>query len=122
MPMCLIAFFLSLYGVTHIQFGNDYYTFMGQVSSTYESWAFEIPDIPKIPEIDKGDYDKGGLILAVLIKIANFFVKFVNIITTIINIITSILNIVIQVIQFILSLIYECRGFLNKFRTSIASV
>lgn len=119
LPMCIIAFFLSIIGVQQIEFGDTYYTFISSVSKTFDSWKLEIPDIPKIPLINTGDYDKSGLILAVLIKIANFFVKFVNIISTILNLVINILNIVIQLIQFILTIVYQCKDFINKFRSDL---
>lgn len=119
LPMCLIAFFLSLLGVNHISLGNDYYNFMQGVGNTFNSWKLEIPNIPKINTLDVSSYDSSGLILQVLIKIANFFVRLVNIISSILNVIIGLINIVIQLLQFILSVIYQCKDFINKFRSDL---
>lgn len=114
LPMCILAFFLSIAGVQHIQFGDSYYSFLRSVSVSFNSWKLEIPDIPSINKISIGDYDKSGLILSVLIKIANFFVSVVNSIILLINFVINILNIVVQIIQFVLTLIYRCKDFIKK--------
>lgn len=119
LPMCFIAFFLALLGVQQIEFGDTYYNFLQSVNNSFNSWKFEIPNIPSIDKIDTSSYDSKGLILQVIIKIANFFVSFINIITKIINVLSSIINIFIAVIQFILTLIYQCKDFIEQFRTNL---
>lgn len=114
LPMCILAFFLALVGVERIQFGDDYYLFLKNVSASFENWRLEIPDIPKVPLIQKQDYSSSGKILQVLISIGNFFANFLNVLIGIINIITNILNIVIQLIQFIMTCIYQCKDFINR--------
>jgi len=119
LPMMIIAFFLSLLGVTHIGFGNDYYNFLSSATKRIGEWNFQIPDIPKINKINESSYDSSGLILQVLIKIANFFVSFVNIITRILNVLIVVINVIIQMLEFIISCIIEVRNFINKFRSGV---
>lgn len=113
-PMMIIAFFLALLGVNQIEFGDDYYKFLGSVNQAYERWSLEIPDIPEITKIDETYYNSSGVILKVLIKIANAFFTFVNVISRILNVFISIFNVVLQVIQFVLTLIYQCKDFINR--------
>jgi len=114
LPMCIIAFFLALVGVQHINFDDSYYSFIRNVSLSFDRWKIEIPDIPKINDIQASSYNSNGGILEVLIRIGNFFVKFINIISTILNVIINVVNIVIQLIQFVLTVIYQCKDFINR--------
>lgn len=122
LPMAVLAFFLAIAGVEQVQLGDSYYTFIGSVGKSFEAWKLEIPDIPNIPNIPSQNYDSSGLILQVLIKIANFFVGFLNIIIYILNLVINLLNIVIQLIQFILTLIYQCKDFIDRLRPSDVSI
>ena len=114
LPMLIIAFFLSMLGVQQVTFGSDYYAFLGSVNRSFQAWSLEIPDIPKINHIDLTNYDSSGVILKVLIKIANGFFSFINVITTILNVFIGVINVVVQVIQFILTCIYQCKDFINR--------
>lgn len=112
---CLfIAFFLAILGVQRISTGDEYYYFLKTISSRYESWRIEIPNIPKIDNIAGGTYDSSGLILSVVIKIANFFVNFVNVISTILNVFIMVINIVIQLIQFICTFLFSMKDFIDR--------
>lgn len=112
--MCILAFFLATIGVTQIEFGDSYYSWLKSVQHIYDSWNFEVPNIPDVPTIPLQESDTKGVILKVLVKFVNFFVKFVNILVSIINVLVFIINIVIHVIQFIISIIISCRDFINR--------
>ena len=112
LPCMILALFLALKGVQHVDFGNTYWLFLRDVTSSYNSWKLEIPDIPKVPKIAGGTFSEKGLILAVLISIANFFVDFVNALIAVINFGNTIINICIQIIQFCFTLIYRCKDFI----------
>lgn len=116
-PCLLIALLLSLAGVHQVEFGDTYYTFLSGVTHSFDSWSFEIPNIPKIPRINDGGFDDSGLILGVLIKIGNFLVTIINAIISVLNILVTIVNVVIQIIQFCLTLIWS----LINFRDTLAN-
>lgn len=111
----IIALLLSLVGVRQVQFGETYYNFLKSVGRAYANWSFEIPKIPNITPLQEGGYDSGGFILAVIIKIANFFVTIINGLITVLNVVIIVLNVVIQLIQFCLTLIYCLLDFRNWF-------
>lgn len=119
-PCMILALFLSMAGVQQVQFGDSYYSFLKSVSVSFESWKLTIPDIPRINQIATGDYDKSGIILVVLIKIANFFVGVVNTFIVIINVIINVLNVVIQLLQFIFTFIYRCKDFIDRLRPAMS--
>lgn len=114
LPMMVIALFLASLGVHHIEFGDTYYSFIQSVGQSFNQWKLEIPDIPKIPTINRTQGDSDSNFLKALVTIANFFVVVVNAIISIVNILISIVNIVVQLIQFILTLIYQCKDFIHR--------
>lgn len=117
-PCLIIALLLAMAGVQQVQFGDDYYNFLRAVSRDFENWSVSIPSIPKIPSINSAAYDDSGLILTVLIKIANAFFTLVNVMITGLNVLITVTNVIIQLIQFCLTIIYR----LISFRDSLAGV
>lgn len=87
---CVIALFLKLNGIDHIEFDDKYYNFMSSVLQNSTFFQFEIPNIPEIPEIGNGFVDA--------------LVGFLNGITSVINILSTILNVVIKMLSFFLGM------------------
>lgn len=88
---CVIALFLKLSGVDHIEFNKDYYDFMASILQRSEKFTFAIPNIPEIPTINNGFVDA--------------IIGFVNGLASVINILSTILNVCIKILAFILGLI-----------------
>ena len=95
---CVIALFLKLNGVNHIEFNDDYYRFMSSVLQNSEFFQFEIPNIPEIPEIGNGFLDA--------------ITGFLNGLTSVINILSTLVNVVIKMLSF----------FLGMFKTIIEQI
>lgn len=87
---CVIALFLKLNGVDHIEFGDGYYRFMSNVLQNSVAFKMEIPSIPEIPAIGNGFLD--------------LLVGFINGLISIINILIIMVNVVIKLLSFILGL------------------
>lgn len=87
---CVIALWLKLNGVDHIEFGDGYYRFMSQVLQNSVAFQIEIPSIPELPPIGNGFLD--------------IMIGFVNGLISIINIIIIMFNVVIKLLSFILGL------------------
>lgn len=87
---CVIALFLKLNGVDHIEFGDGYYRFMSNVLQNSVAFKMEIPNIPEIPPIGNGFLD--------------LLVGFINGLISIINILIIMVNVVIKLLSFILGL------------------
>ena len=88
---CVIALFLKLSGVDHVEFNNDYYNFMASILQRSQKFTFAIPNIPEIPTINNGFVDA--------------LIGFVNGLSSVINIISTVLNVCIKVLAFILGLL-----------------
>lgn len=110
--LLVIAFVLSFVGVKKVEFGDDYYNFLNNLSQRYNSWQFSIPNIPKISKIDTAG---NGVFDAVSFFkwFGNVFVGLLNAMITVINVIILIFNTVIHVIQFISTLVYCVIDFKN---------
>lgn len=87
----VIALFLRLNGIEHLEFNNDYYRFMSNVLQNSEIFQMEIPEIPDIPLIGNGFLDA--------------IIGFINGLTSVINILIVMLNVVIKMLSFILGLV-----------------
>ena len=98
LPCMVIALILSFVGVTKVDFGSQYMDFMRGVSMRLDSWSFEIPRIPDIPQIDSSS---SGFLEAI-----NVIVKILNGFVTVINVLIMVVNVAIKLIQFLLTLIY----------------
>lgn len=85
---CIIALFLKLSGVNHIEFGEDYYRFMSSILQRSDKFTFAIPNIPQIPTINNGFVDA--------------LIGFVNGLASVINVVTTLFNVVLKVLAFIL--------------------
>lgn len=116
LPMCIISFFLAVVGVQHVQLGESYYSFIGNVASRFETWKLTIPDIPLIDNQNFTMGDTDSNFLKAIANILNFFVLVINGLIKIINLLISVINIVIQMIQFIFTLIYSCKDFIEQLR------
>lgn len=120
-PMCILAFFLSVVGVQQVTLGESYYQFIGNVGVRFNAWKLTIPDIPNIPSVNFSDGDRDSNFLKAIASILNFFVLIVNGLISILNIFISIINIVIQVLQFILTIIYSCKDFIEQLRNQVVA-
>lgn len=87
---CVIALFLKLNGIDHIEFDEKYYNFMSSVLQNSSMFTFEIPDIPEIPSIGNGFIDA--------------ITGFLNGLTSVINILSTLVNVVIKVLSFFLGM------------------
>lgn len=87
----IIAFLLSLQGVTYIDTGVEFYSFIRSFCNNFEMIKYEIPSFTRIPTINNSFID-------VLINFANMFINIGNFLIIIINTI-------IYVVDFILAII-----------------
>lgn len=95
--LCLfIAIPLALLGITHVELGQPFMTFLRNCNIELNQYKVVIPNIPDIPSPP----NPSGWLL-----ILNAFVAFANFFVRIINVFTSILSTVIQLFQFIFILI-----------------
>lgn len=88
---CVLALFLKLNGIDHIDFNDDYYCFMLNVLQNSSIFKFEIPQIPEIPQIGNNFLD--------------FVIGFLNGLSAVINILSSIVNVLIKLVTFLLGLL-----------------
>lgn len=88
---CVIALFLKLSGVNHVEFNKDYYNFMVSILQRSEKFTFAIPNIPEIPTIGNG--------------FADVLIGFVNGLSSVINVLSTIFNVSVKVLSFILGLL-----------------
>lgn len=98
LPCMIIALVLSFVGISKVEFGTQYMDFMRGVSMRLDSWSFQIPRIPDIPQIDSSS---GGFLDAI-----NVIVKILNGFVTVINVLILIVNVVIKLVQFLLTIVY----------------
>lgn len=112
--MLFFAFFLAIVGVSHISTGEDYYTFLGSVSSRFENWRIEIPQIPSIPRMEQRDSRSGDNIFAAFRAFVNFFVVVVNALISILNILILIINTLIQLIQFVTTFLFSMKDLISR--------
>lgn len=85
---CVLALFLKLNGIDHVEFTDDYYKFMSSVIQNSAKFTMEIPNIPPIPELGNGFLD--------------LLAGFINGLIGIINILSMMINVVIKMLGFIL--------------------
>lgn len=121
---CFIAFFLAMFGVTHIVTGSSYYTYLGTVSRRFESWRIVIPNIPKVPSLNVGSasQDSANNILQVLKNILNFFKLFVNVYITFLNALISVINLLILVFNYIIAILQFICTYLFSIKDLIDSL
>lgn len=121
LPMLILSFFLAFAGIKHIEFGNSYYTFMQNVSNSYNSWSLTIPDIPKINKFTILDTDLSfwEQIFEMFKMVANFFIILINIIISVVNFLSGVVNVVVNVLQFIFTLIYQCKDFIGGLSSNV---
>ena len=98
---CVIALFLKLSGVDHVEFNEDYYRFMASILQRSEKFTFAIPNIPQIPTINNGFVDA--------------LIGFVNGLASVINVISTILNVCLKVLAFIIGLLEAAIDGLKQF-------
>lgn len=109
----VIAFLLSLFGVTSIGTGEKWNVFLRSFSTAFNSWSFKIPSIPKVKNISKPSGQVVEIITA-LIWIVNMFIALLNGIITMINVLVMVMNFVISIFQFVLTFIYCIKDFFNS--------
>lgn len=120
--LLFFSFFLAIVGVTHISTGEEYYSFLGSISSRFETWKIEIPQIPSIPKMEQRDSSSGDNIFAAFRAFVNFFVIVINALIAILNIIILVVNIIIQLIQFITTFLFSMKDLISRLveRNSVA--
>lgn len=121
LPMLILAFFLAFAGVKKIEFGNSYYTFIKNVSDSYDSWSLTIPDIPKISKFELLDTDLSfwERLFEMFKMVANFFITLINIIISVVNFLAGVVNVIINVLQFIFTLLYQCKDFIGDLSSNV---
>lgn len=112
----IIAFFLSIVGITHVSTGSEYYSFLKSVNSVYESWSVEIPNIPKVNSWNNSSADSGKNIFEAFRNFVNALIKFINLVITLVNFVIMLVNIVIGLVQIILSTIWCLKDFIIRLR------
>lgn len=109
----LIALVLYLAGVREpIQLDNTYYSFMQRVNISFNQIKFNIPDIPRIPQLS----NVGGFW-----EIVKVCINFFNGIITVLNIVILILNKIIELLTFAIMIVKEIITFKDSV-TAVAQV
>lgn len=95
--ICLMfAISLSMFGVTHVELGAPFMSFLQQSNRELNDFIIEIPSIPMIPLMEKTN---------ALMLILNVLITFVNGLSNLINFLITIVNIIIKVLQFVFILL-----------------
>lgn len=95
--VCLMfAVSLSMFGVTHVELGAPFMSFLQQTNRLLNDFKIAIPSIPLIPLMEQTNF---------FMAILNVLVSFVNGLVNLINFIITIVNIIIQLLQFVFILL-----------------
>lgn len=95
--VCLMfAVSLSMFGVTHVELGAPFMSFLQQTNRQLNDFKIAIPSIPLIPLMEQTNF---------FMAILNVLVSFVNGLVNLINFIITIVNIIIQLLQFVFILL-----------------
>jgi len=88
----MIALAIRISGHTGlIAYDRSWYIFMSNLNANFKSWEFQIPNIPSIPYANA---DFWGIILNVVIFIANLMVKMFNTLLTLANFVIAALQLI----------------------------
>ena len=95
--ICLMfAVSLSMFGITHVELGAPFMSFLQSTNRQLNDFKIAIPSIPLIPLMEQTNF---------FMALLNVLVSFVNGLSNLINFIITIVNIVIQLLQFIFILL-----------------
>lgn len=97
---CVLALFLKLNGIDHVDFSDEYYRFMSTVLQNSQKFTFAIPNIPEIPQLGNGFVD-------MLVGFINGLISIVNILSTIVNVIIKLLSFILGMFESIINAIRD---------------
>lgn len=92
--------------------------FLKNVANRYNAWKFQIPSIPKVPNITRPS-GKVFEIITALIWVVNLLIAIVNFIITLVNFLVMFFNTIISILQFILTMVYSIKDWINLFTVSL---